>query len=168
MRRIPSVAVSDVSDVVTAVAHSCPATVVVDVEPLIAPWKTRVLTFVEGAVAFQRAIALGAPCVSHLVFATNAVRPRPALPDVIPLHTAVITTARKPWRTDYLRGLPRPIVVVGDQPLTDGILAWRLGAIFYKYEPATPMPLWPRLQHAAGLVLGPLLFTEIRSDGKVR
>lgn len=45
----------------------------------------------------------------------------------------MVSRGNKPWTTRRrlgLRGGPAPLVVVGDQVLTDGLLAWRLGATF--------------------------------------
>jgi predicted HAD superfamily phosphohydrolase YqeG len=45
----------------------------------------------------------------------------------------MVSRGNKPWTTRrrlLLRGSSAPLVVVGDQVLTDGLLAWRLGATF--------------------------------------
>ena len=45
----------------------------------------------------------------------------------------MVSRGNKPWTTRRrlgLRGSGAPLVVVGDQVLTDGLLAWRLGATF--------------------------------------
>lgn len=45
----------------------------------------------------------------------------------------LVSRGNKPWTTRRRLGLRRdrrPIVVIGDQVLTDGLLAWRLGATF--------------------------------------
>ena len=45
----------------------------------------------------------------------------------------MVSRGNKPWTTRRRLGLKEvrlPIVVVGDQVLTDGVLAWRLGATF--------------------------------------
>ena len=45
----------------------------------------------------------------------------------------MISRGNKPWTTRRrlgLRGMETPVIVVGDQILTDGVLAWRLGATF--------------------------------------
>jgi predicted HAD superfamily phosphohydrolase YqeG len=45
----------------------------------------------------------------------------------------MVSRGNKPWTTRRrlgLRGSSAPVVVVGDQVLTDGLLAWRLGATF--------------------------------------
>ena len=45
----------------------------------------------------------------------------------------MISRGNKPWTTRWrlgLRGSRAPLIVVGDQVLTDGLLAWRLRATF--------------------------------------
>lgn len=45
----------------------------------------------------------------------------------------MVSRGNKPWTTRRrlgLRGGHGPLVVIGDQVLTDGVLAWRLGATF--------------------------------------
>ena len=47
-------------------------------------------------------------------------------------NARMVSRGNKPWTTRRRLGVTRhhPIVVVGDQILTDGVLAWRLGATF--------------------------------------
>ena len=64
----------------------------------------------------------------------------PSVARVIPLTNGperevsrLVSRGNKPWTTRRrlgLRGTRTPIVVVGDQVLTDGLLAWRLRAAF--------------------------------------
>ena len=42
----------------------------------------------------------------------------------------LVSRGNKPWTTRRRLGLTGDVVVVGDQILTDGVLAWRLGATF--------------------------------------
>lgn len=63
------------------------------------------------------------PCVKRALALTNgADRGVPRM----------ISRGNKPWTTRRRLGISRadPVVVVGDQVLTDGVLAWRLGAVF--------------------------------------
>jgi hypothetical protein len=54
-------------------------------------------------------------------------------------------------------------VVIGDQVVTDGILARRLGYTFVLYVPEEPgVPLAPRLMAACGRLLRPVFFTRAR------
>ena len=58
-----------------------------------------------------------------------------------------------------------PGLVLGDQILTDGILAWRLGCPFIQYQlERTGEPAWPRIMRAAGNLLAPLFFKEYLMD----
>lgn len=61
--------------------------------------------------------------VVRVVVLTNG--PERGVPGMIP-------RANKPWTTRRRLGLTRDdeVWVVGDQVLTDGLLAWRLGAVF--------------------------------------
>jgi hypothetical protein len=60
------------------------------------------------------------------------------------------------------RGLGRGAVVIGDQYLTDGLLAWRMGYSFALVRAADPGPRWPRVQRRLGQILSPLFFYEDR------
>lgn len=79
----------------------------------------------ERARAVEAAIASfeGYPCVRSAIPLTNSAE------QGIP---RVISRGNKPWTTRRRLGLSRDdrTVVIGDQVLTDGLLAWRLGAIF--------------------------------------
>ena len=64
------------------------------------------------------------PNVSRVIALTNG--PEREVP-------RLVSRGNKPWTTRRrlgLRGTRTPIVVVGDQVLTDGLLAWRLRATF--------------------------------------
>jgi predicted HAD superfamily phosphohydrolase YqeG len=72
--------------------------------------------------------------------AIDRVEANPSIARVIALTNGpqrevprMISRGNKPWTTRRrlgLRGSSAPLVVVGDQVLTDGILAWRLRATF--------------------------------------
>ena len=132
-------------------------TVVIDVEPLVAAW--------DGAQdALDRGISrvLGqlasVPAVSAVCFATNSARRPSALPLVHGVEVSYLVSARKPVHAaPYLR-LPVPGVVVGDQIMTDGLLARRLGYAFLHYRHPQHAPLGPRLLDACGRLVRPLLF----------
>jgi hypothetical protein len=49
-------------------------------------------------------------------------------------------------------------VVIGDQVVTDGILALRLDYAFVLYDPCLMVPPGPRLMTVCGRVVRPLLF----------
>jgi predicted HAD superfamily phosphohydrolase YqeG len=72
--------------------------------------------------------------------AIDRVEANPSIARVIALSNGpqrevarMVSRGNKPWTTRRrlgLRGSSAPLVVVGDQVLTDGLLAWRLGATF--------------------------------------
>jgi predicted HAD superfamily phosphohydrolase YqeG len=132
-------------------------TLVFDVEPLVAFWRTDHSTLADGITAVLVATAGAAP--DSVVFATNSARRPPTPPAATWAKTDYLASARKPLRVAAYRDLPRPGVVIGDQTATDGILAWRLGYTFVHYTPQhTNMPLGPRLMHQVGRPIRPLLF----------
>ncbi len=132
-------------------------TILLDVEPLVAAWDgtqdalergiTRVLDQV-GAVPGVRAVC----------FTTNSNRQPSALPRVPGIEVSYLVSARKPVRTAPYARLPAPGVVVGDQVMTDGLLARRLGYAFLHYRHPQPAPVGPRLLGACGRVARPLVF----------
>ena len=84
-----------------------------------------------GAAEFQSTLSSAVthlsslPEIARVVVASNG--PNRGLPSV------VIHRANKPWTTRArlgLKGREEDVWVVGDQVLTDGILAWRLRATF--------------------------------------
>ena len=155
-RRSPIVPVHGIEEAVTALDEVGAATVILDVEPMIARWHAPAEVYIDGACAFLDAIADGAPGVSAVVIASNSSRARPPVAAAVPV--ALRVAAGKPWRTDYLRGISRPVAVIGDQVLTDGLLALRLRGVFLHWHHDLPVPWWPRLQRLAGRFVRPLAF----------
>jgi hypothetical protein len=133
-------------------------TAVLDVEPLLAPWNSDSERLRQGLESALAALA-AASSIERVFFLTNSRRTAP--PGAVPAHRAVYTSrAGKPWRLAALRDAAGPIAVVGDQPLTDGLLAWRMrkrGAVFFQIE-AMGGPAWPRLQAAIGRAVAVLIF----------
>jgi hypothetical protein len=136
-------------------------TAMIDVEPLVATWGSSANTLATGLGRIEaRAERLSQ--LSILVFMTNSRRGR-----LLPLpagrvSVSYVSSAGKPWRLDALRQCPDPIVVIGDQILTDGLLAWRLrsrGARFIHVS-TEHCPWWPRIQACIGSLLGPILFKD--------
>ena len=141
---------------VRAVAHFRANSVIVDVEPTVAVWGSDAIALEEGVARVARELAT-VPDVRTIVFLTNSSRPAPR-----PVPGAVAftycTKARKPWRIRSLRALPTPVAVVGDQILTDGLLAYRLAAVFVHLPAVGQVPWWPRLQALSGRAVRRLLF----------
>jgi hypothetical protein len=152
------------------------ATLIFDIEPLVAPWDS-------GQQGLDRGVAeiLGqagtVPSVRAVIFSTNSARRPSALPTAPPtvvsttadgsdarggpdgLRVEYIASAAKPLRLAPYRGLPRPGAVIGDQLPTDGILAYRLGYLFLHYDPPYDhVPIGPRLMHRWGQAVRPVLF----------
>jgi hypothetical protein len=147
--------------VVAAVADLRPATLVVDVQPFVAPWGCGGDAMVAGAAGLSRQLAAAAPDLGNLVFATNA---RLALPGGLDSEWPKVTfvsAAHKPWRIGYLVTAPRPVVVVGDQVITDGLLAARLRGQFLQVRVHGRIPRWPRIQAAIGKWLARVIFSPM-------
>jgi hypothetical protein len=132
-------------------------TVVFDIEPLVATWDGT-----QDALDIGIARVLGdvgaIPGVRAICFATNSARQPSALPDTPGIDVSYIVSARKPARTAPYARLPRPGVVVGDQIMTDGLLARRLGYSFLHYRHPQPGPVGPRLLDGIGQLARPLMF----------
>jgi hypothetical protein len=139
-------------------------TLILDVEPLVAPWDS-------GQDALDQGIAriLGEvrtlPTVQMVVFATNSARRPSAAPSGDGVHVRYLASADKPLRIAPYQDLPRPGAVAGDQFPTDGVLAYRLRYTFLHYTPQlTGVPLGPGLMHRWGELMRPLLFRRSATD----
>ncbi len=148
---------TDESELPRLIAGLSARTILLDIEPLVAAWDgtqdaldrgvARVLDQV-GAVAGVRAVC----------FTTNSNRRPSELPRVSGVDVSYQVSARKPVRTTPYARLPAPGVVVGDQVMTDGLLARRLGYAFLHYRHPQPAPIGPRLLGACGEVARRLVF----------
>jgi predicted HAD superfamily phosphohydrolase YqeG len=125
-------------------------TLVVDVEPLLVAWSG---TQADLDRELERFVdALGPH--PRVVFVTNSAR-RPTGP--LPPTVGFVSAARKPLTR--LGRLAPPVVVVGDQPLTDGLLAWRHRATYLQNPLPAHAPLGVRVQRwCGGVVLRVLRF----------
>jgi predicted HAD superfamily phosphohydrolase YqeG len=156
-RRVPIHPVATWDDVLAYLRAERPATVVFDVEPLVAHWASGTAELDEGILRVVESVA--AIGVQVIAFATNSLR----RPTTDPTHSVVkvlyVAGARKPLRPRAYRSLPTPGVVIGDQLATDGILAWRLGYTLLHVRPHA-LPLGPRLMGYLGRPLRRLLFAR--------
>ena len=134
-------------------------TVVLDVEPLVAYWDSGQQNLDQG-VASVLAEFTKVPGVAAVCFATNSARRPSSNPDQPGIRAAYLASANKPFRVRSYRDLPRPGVLIGDQVLTDGLLARRLGYTFVQYTPPERegVPRGPWLLAQAGRLASPLLF----------
>jgi|HubBroStandDraft_1064217.scaffolds.fasta_scaffold06226_4 predicted HAD superfamily phosphohydrolase YqeG len=127
-------------------------TIVVDVEPLVAPWNSS-QEALDGGIMRVLDQAGGIQGLRAVCFATNSARRPSALPRVEGIDVSYLVSAGKPVRTARYARLPRPGVVVGDQVLTDGLLARRLDFSFLHYRPALRAPIGPRLLDSIGRLM---------------
>jgi predicted HAD superfamily phosphohydrolase YqeG len=133
-------------------------TLIVDVEPLIAPWYGGQQALDQGLARFL-GVVRPVETVAVVCFATNSARLPAALPEAPGIRVEYLASARKPLRTAPYLGLPAPGVVIGDQVATDGLLAKRIGYTFLHCRPRLgDMPPRPRLLAAGGEILRPFLF----------
>jgi hypothetical protein len=130
------VTVEDWEEQVAAGTRPRPSMLVLDIEPWVAHWSTG-QTELDQATA---RIAAQWPDTPVLVV-TNSVREVSA--HVLPASWQQVNKARKPTT----RGLvvPPGAVLIGDQPLQDGMLAWRLGATFVQVPVPGDAPWWAKL-----------------------
>lgn len=135
-----------------------PTTLLFDVEPFVAAWRTDEPTLARG-LREQLALCEGLAGLRAVHFVTNSQRePREALASDA-VTVGYLSRARKPFLD--LRRLnlsPDPIVVLGDQVLTDGLTAWRLGATFLQVPLGDGASAGARAQALLGRLVGWLFF----------
>jgi predicted HAD superfamily phosphohydrolase YqeG len=133
-------------------------TVMLDVEPLVAYWDSSQRSLDQGIAQVLSEIA-EVPGVVAVCFATNSARRPSADPAYPGIRVTYLASAYKPFRVDLYRDLPKPGVLIGDQVLTDGLLALRLGYAFAQYTPERErVPRGPWLLAQGGRLARPLLF----------
>jgi hypothetical protein len=148
---------SDQDDLPRLVATMTVRTIVFDIEPLVAPWYGSQDALDAGIARVLDQVA-AVPGLRAVCFATNSARRPSALPSVPGIEVSYLVSAGKPVRTTPYARLPLPGVVVGDQVLTDGMLAWRLRFSFLHYRPPLRAPVRPRLLDGIGKPVRPLMF----------
>lgn len=133
-------------------------TLIFDVEPLVAWWDSGQDALDRGMAEIVAALG-EVPALRAVLFATNSTRRPSVMPACPGVPVMYLACAAKPLRTSPYRSLPRPGAVIGDQVLTDGLLAYRLGYTFLHYSPRfTGASLGPRLGHGLGRLAQPLFF----------
>ncbi|MEU4559417.1 hypothetical protein AB0F72_13610 [Actinoplanes sp. NPDC023936] len=165
MVRATRIRSSSLADLFTMVAETGSRTLVVDVEPLILHWSEPDSRFRSRAAAFVELVGAESPSIHRIVFASNSRRVLPRVADGHTGRVTVVSQAGKPWRLDLVAGLPRPVTVIGDQPGTDGVLAWRLGGGFHQWVHRGTQPWWPRTQMRLGSAFAPIIFRPHRPGG---
>ena len=137
-------------------------TVVLDVEPLVAYRDSSQQSLDQGIAQVLSEIAEVRSVVA-VCFATNSARRPSADPAYPGIRVSYIASAYKPLRVDLYRDLPKPGVLIGDQVLTDGLLALRLGYAFAQYTTEREhVPPRPWLLAQGGRLARPLLFRRPR------
>ena len=153
---------TDMQDMPGLVAELSAKTIVFDIEPLVAYWDSAPDALDRG-MALVLSEVTSIPGVQVVCFATNSARRPAAVPDGAGVRVIYLASASKPLRTAPYRKFPRPGVVIGDQVLTDGLLARRLGYTFLHYTPRlSGSPLGPRLLNRCGGLARPVLFPADR------
>jgi hypothetical protein len=142
-----------------AAASLSAKTLLLDVEPLVAHWDTGQRAFDEGAIEVLGQVAR-LPGIEVVCFTTNSAR-RPSAGLACPgVRVVCLARAAKPFRVAPYREFPAPGVVIGDQVLTDGLLARRLGYVFLHCGPQQGgVPPGPWLLERCGRLVRPLVFT---------
>ncbi len=150
--------IATLADALRVVQELGARTVVLDVEPLVASWDSGQQSLDQGIASVLAEFA-NVPGVVAVYFATNSARRPSASLDWPGIRASYLASAYKPFRVRSYRGLPRPGVLIGDQVLTDGLLARRLGYTFVQYTPQPgEVPRRPWLLAQGGRLARPLLF----------
>lgn len=158
---------SQTPDLLRRAAQLSAKTIIFDVEPLVAYWNGSQETLDRGVVAVLDQVASAVPGLDAVCFATNSTRRPSTVPTRAGLQVTYLASAGKPLRTAPYRQLPRPGIVIGDQPATDGILARRLGYTFLHYcAPMTDAPIGARLMQLCGRLVRPALASSRTSGAR--
>jgi predicted HAD superfamily phosphohydrolase YqeG len=153
---------TDIQDMPRIVSQLSVKTIIFDIEPLVAWWDSSRDALDQGIARVLSQVA-AVPGLLVVCFATNSARRPSVVPDGAGIRVIYLASAGKPLHTAAYRQLPRPGVVIGDQVLTDGMLARRLGYTFLHYTPEqSASPLGPRLLSRSGDLARPLLFPHER------
>jgi predicted HAD superfamily phosphohydrolase YqeG len=162
--RAEHVRLSTLDDALRATGELRSRTIVIDVEPLVAYWDSGQQALDEGiarVVSLARQ-APGAGAVQVLCFSTNSARRPSRIPEWPGIRVVYFASARKPFHTAPYRSFPAPGAVIGDQVLTDGLLARRLGYAFIQCTPELDRtPAGPAMLARGGQLALPLLFRRL-------
>lgn len=157
-------------DAVRAAGELGVKTLVFDVEPVVAYWDSGQQALDQGIARVLGEVsqlspagqAPGADGVQVVCFSTNSARRPSQIPACPGVRVVYLASAGKPFRTAPYRGFPTPGAVIGDQVLTDGLLARRLRYTFIRCTPAlSRTPAGPWLLARTGQLIRPLLFRRL-------
>lgn len=138
-----------------------PFTLIVDVENTLVPYRSSEV----GATALLDEALCGLDDLLQLrcvVFLSNSRAQFPVGTGGRLTRVVSISRARKPWTSkstlNRIAGEAPIAAVCGDQPLTDGVLAWRLNVEYFQMLITREgEPLWPRLIRLLGTPVFSLL-----------
>lgn len=137
--------------------HPAPLAFLVDVEGTLTEFGPSRRTVIEASARFDELASKRDIDLKRLHYVTNAaLGPTEASRMSIPCRVHV--RAGKPFFNppeEFIVHGGRTIVV-GDQYLTDGLMAWRFGFSFGLVGVAARPPIWPLIQLMAGRALSPL------------
>jgi predicted HAD superfamily phosphohydrolase YqeG len=137
---------------------------VFDIEPFVADWDSSQEALDDGIARVLDHVAT-IPGLLVLCFATNSSRRPSALPSGRGVQVDYLASAGKPLQTAPYRLFPRPGIVIGDQVLTDGLLARRLGYTFLHFCPErASMPRGPRVLSRFGGLVRPFVFPRYSGE----
>jgi predicted HAD superfamily phosphohydrolase YqeG len=159
--RVPRYQPRDVRAVWPTVRALEPAALLIDVEPLVAAWGTGDSALLRG-LREQLDECSAIASLREVFFVTNSRRsPSEAIPSMA-FPVSYISHARKPFlEISRFSSLRPPVVVVGDQVLTDGLMAWRLNATFVQVPLPAGSSFAVRAQGSLGRVVASLFLRRL-------
>ena len=103
MRRTGRLVVRDRDAALAAMVKFQPATLVIDVQPFVAPWGCSLDAAISGAAALSEYLTQAMPNLLTLVFVTNArLGSRQKFSEGQPPQVELVSAARKPWRITFI------------------------------------------------------------------
>lgn len=149
--------VTTLEDALRIAGEHSAKTLIFDVEPFVAHWNSDQQALDKGLTHVVTE-ASAVPGVQLVCFATNSAR-RPTVSLAHPgLRVVYLASAGKPFRIEPYHDFPVPGALIGDQVLTDGLLARRLGYFFVHVIPERAVvPRGPWLLNQGGRLALPLV-----------
>jgi predicted HAD superfamily phosphohydrolase YqeG len=156
---------SDEQELLYRLRQVSPRTLIIDIEPLVAYWDSTQDALDRG-ITHVLDLLTAIPSVAVVCFATNSARRPSALPRSTEVRVVYLASAHKPVQLTPYLSFARPGVVIGDQVLTDGLLAKRLGYAFLHYRaPLTGAPIGPQVLCRLGRLARRPIFGPVRHPG---
>jgi hypothetical protein len=131
----------------------------VDLEGTLINFGLSVHSLLQSMTRFDALASREGICLDRVHYVTNASSPGFAPQDLLlPDLQRVHFRAKKPFFNPpkvFVRHADETLVI-GDEYLTDGLLAWRFGFLFGFVSSPYRQPFWPSLQRLVGKLLMPL------------